>query len=82
MKRLSLSHLLILAVAAGCSSEGDAVRLGPADGTDLPPADTGRVAVGDMAPDFSLESLSNGVVTLSGFRGERDVVLVFYRGHW
>ena len=81
MKRSSLAALAI-AVAAACSSEGEPVRLGPVDGLDLSPADTGRVMVGDMAPDFSLGSLSDGVVTLSALQGHKDVVLVFYRGHW
>jgi peroxiredoxin len=52
------------------------------DGQDLPPADTGRVKVGDVAPDFSLQSYDRGVVTLSDFRGQKDVILVFYRGFW
>lgn len=56
--------------------------LGPADGGELPPFDTGRVAVGDTAPDFTLASMDGGRVTLSDYRGERTVVLVFYRGHW
>jgi hypothetical protein len=58
------------------------VVLGPADGRELPPADTGRVKVGDIAPDFSLQSYDDGVVTLSDYRGQKNVVLVFYRGHW
>ena len=56
--------------------------LGPTDGHDLPGADLERVKVGDLAPDFSLTSLSGPVVTLSELRGVKDVVLVFYRGHW
>ncbi len=56
-------------------------RLGPHDGFDLPGTDTGRVAVGDVAPDFSLMSYAGTVTTLSDFRGEKNVVLVFYRGH-
>ncbi|MEW5919019.1 MAG: hypothetical protein AB1762_21625 [Gemmatimonadota bacterium] len=56
--------------------------LGPVDGLDLPPLDTGRVSVGMTAPDFSLESKGGELVTLSGFRGKKHVVLVFYRGHW
>jgi peroxiredoxin len=52
------------------------------DGRELPPVDTGRVAVGDTAPDFALESYEGPVVALSDFRGAREVVLVFYRGHW
>lgn len=61
---------------------GSEPRLGPQDGLDLPGADTGRVAVGDVAPDFSLLSYAGTVTTLSDFRGEKNVVLVFYRGHW
>ena len=57
-------------------------RHGPADGRDLPAVDTGRVAVGDVAPDFALASYNDGVVRLSDFRGEKDVILVFYRGYW
>lgn len=73
-------------IAAGCSGErqGDSpdVALGPADGAELAPADLERVAVGQTAPDFRLAALGGDIVGLSDFRGERDVVLVFYRGHW
>ena len=57
-------------------------RLGPKDGEDLAPTELDRVKVGDLAPDFSLVSYSGDVITLSGYRGNRNVVLVFYRGHW
>jgi cytochrome oxidase Cu insertion factor (SCO1/SenC/PrrC family) len=57
-------------------------QLGPVDGHDLPPTDLDRVVVGDTAPDFSLEALSGDMYKLSGFRGVKNVVLVFYRGHW
>ncbi len=56
--------------------------LGPTDGHDLPPTDIERVGVGDVAPDFSLRALSGQVLTLSEFRGKKNTVLVFYRGHW
>ncbi len=61
---------------------GSEPRLGTHDGFDLPGIDTGRVAVGDVAPDFSLMSYAGTVTTLSDFRGDQNVVLVFYRGHW
>ncbi|HAC07035.1 MAG TPA: hypothetical protein DC060_12130 [Gemmatimonadetes bacterium] len=35
-----------------------------------------------MAPDFSATSLAGTTVTLSQFRGQKNVVLFFYRGHW
>jgi peroxiredoxin (alkyl hydroperoxide reductase subunit C) len=58
------------------------MALGPRDGHDLPPTDLERVSVGRPAPDFSLVSLAGDTVTLSSFRGAKNVVLVFYRGHW
>lgn len=56
--------------------------IGPADGRDLPPADLERVAIGDIAPDFTLPSYRGDALTLSDARGDRDILLVFYRGHW
>lgn len=56
--------------------------LGPVDGQELPPTDLERVAVGSMAPDFLLEDEKGASVTLSQFREKKNVVLVFYRGHW
>ncbi len=56
--------------------------LGPVDGRSLPPLDTGRVVAGTIAPDFTLEAKDGGTVTLSQFRGSKNVVLIFYRGHW
>ena len=58
------------------------VTLGPKDGFDLPPTDLQRVAEGTAAPDFSLRTLAGDTLTLSDFRGEKEVILVFYRGHW
>lgn len=57
-------------------------KLGPGDGRDLPPTDIDRVAVGTTAPDFALRTLSGDTLSLSDFRGEKNVILVFYRGHW
>ncbi len=56
--------------------------LGPSEGAGLPPTDLARVAVGHPAPDFTLESKNGAAVTLSSFRGRKNVVLVFYRGQW
>jgi len=36
------------------------------------------VEIGQLAPDFTLKDQTGGAVTLSGFRGERAVALVFY----
>ena len=37
---------------------------------------------GDLAPDFTLPNAQGGEVTLSGYRGDKNVVLVFYRAFW
>ncbi len=36
-------------------------------------------AIGESAPDFTLPSVGGETVTLSSYRGERNVVLLFYR---
>jgi len=72
-----------VAVLAACAAEEQAPRqLGPVDGFDLAPTEIERVAVGTVAPDFSLAAMNNDTLTLSDFRGSKNVVLVFYRGHW
>ena len=48
----------------------------------LSPSDLNRVKDGVTAPDFTLEDQTGSRVTLSGFRGKKKVVLVFYRGYW
>jgi peroxiredoxin (alkyl hydroperoxide reductase subunit C) len=76
-----LAVLLLLAFPVS-AAHGQAPQLGSKDPAKLPPTDTSRVAVGAEAPDFTLEALAGPPVTLSQFRGKRNVVLVFYRGHW
>jgi len=44
-----------------------------------PSTDTAIPAIGDQAPDFTLPSVGGDPVTLSGYRAEQSVVLVFYR---
>ena len=65
-----------------CQPEPEKPALGPVDGEGLAATDLERIQAGDMAPDFSLVSLAGDTITLSQFRGEKNVVLAFYRGHW
>jgi cytochrome oxidase Cu insertion factor (SCO1/SenC/PrrC family) len=58
------------------------IKLGPKDAQTLPPSDLNRVNVGDEAPDFTLEKEAGKTVTLSDYRSQKTVVLVFYRGYW
>jgi cytochrome oxidase Cu insertion factor (SCO1/SenC/PrrC family) len=40
------------------------------------------VAVGDVAPNFTLEDQNGSKITLADSRSKSPVVLVFYRGYW
>lgn len=78
---LAGSLLLATSVATPALAQRPAA-LGPSDGRDLQPTEIERVAIGSRAPDFTLRRMSGGTVTLSSFRGKKNVVLVFYRGYW
>jgi peroxiredoxin len=53
--------------------------LGMIDST-LNPAQIKSIHINDLAPDFSLNTLEGQQISLSGFKGKKAVVLVFYRG--
>jgi hypothetical protein len=38
--------------------------------------------VGERPPDFTLPDATGRPVSLAGYRGQKPVVLVFYRGYW
>jgi cytochrome oxidase Cu insertion factor (SCO1/SenC/PrrC family) len=40
------------------------------------------VAIGEVAPDFTLQDQNGQKVTLSAAQRNSPVVLVFYRGYW
>jgi len=73
---LALAFIALLTIAAA------SLRLGPRDEVQLAPTDLERVKVGDKAPDFTLENRDGTRISLSDFAGKKNVVLVFYRGHW
>ena len=66
MKRMILLALLTLAVTVA------------AFGQATPVAQTPKLKVGDMAPDFTLSDTAGQKVKLSDFRGKSNVVLAFY----
>lgn len=41
-----------------------------------------RVAIGEDAPDFTLKSISGKTITLSQFRGKKNVLLTFIPAAW
>lgn len=67
-------HLAFCALvlwAASAAAQAPAAKAAPA-----PPEPT--VKVGDMAPDFTLLDQNRKEVTLSSFRGKKNVVVAFY----
>lgn len=82
MRLLSPVLQILAALSVLVAAPAEAQRLGPADGAELSPSDTGRVRAGMLAPEFTLESFAGPRVTLSQFRGQKVVILAFYRGHW
>ena len=79
MKNIYFSLFLLL---AGCSSTGLNQNADAQSEADLQPTDLDRVHEGIPAPDFTLESKDNERIMLSGYRGKKNIVLVFYRGYW
>lgn len=68
---------LILATLA-CTTK---LNSSSSSGDDLKPRNS-PLAVGEVAPDFTLEDQNNRKVTLSSARGSMPTVIVFYRGNW
>ena len=83
---------LILAVigafaVSGCFSaaygESAGFGCGIYDPGQLKPTDSGTIVkIGDKAPDFILPSISGNKVTLSEYRGKKNVVLSFVPAAW
>lgn len=77
-------NLRVLAAAALIIGSVACANLNPSrsGADDLKPRNS-PVAVGETAPDFTLEDQNNRKVTLSSAaRGSMPTVLVFYRGYW
>lgn len=71
--------LLITSLALGLSTSLLA-QAHPATDTKPAKAETPapKVKLGDTAPDFTLKDQARKEVTLSSFRGKKNVVLAFY----
>jgi len=46
------------------------------------PATPTALVIGRPAPDFTLPDAAGRAVSLADYRGNKPVVLVFYRGYW
>ena len=75
---LLLPLLALRPLAAGAELRENIYNLGQ-----LPPVNTqSPLKVGDPAPDFTLPALDGSMVTLSDFRGKKNVVLSFVPAAW
>ena len=77
-----LGAMMFLMLVRGGTIGAAETTFEPKAGIELVPTDLERVKVGEPAPDFTLADENGTPVTLSQFRGQKSVVLVFYRGHW
>ncbi len=78
MKLRVLGAIALIIGSIACTTKLNSSLSGEGD---LKPRNS-PVAVGEMAPDFTLEDQNNQKVTLSSARGSMPTVLVFYRGNW
>lgn len=60
---------------------GSSLQASPAQHSESA-TDLARVAVGSRPPDFLLKDLDGKSHSLKQYQGKKNVVLVFYRGHW
>lgn len=80
-KRIDLSRPLVTALlVAGTLTVGAMTMEATAMGAESSQAE--RISVGQEAPAFSLTSSDGKTYSLADLRGEKDLVLVFFRGTW
>lgn len=80
---LLASVLFFFCFSASAWSFSEAFKENVYNPGQLKPVDsTLKVRVGEPAPDFTLPSVSGGPVTLSQFRGKKNVVLSFVPAAW
>ncbi len=81
----------IIVVLAGCwssdhnvanSSATPTSSASPSSSYDPILTDLNRVKQGAFAPDFELEDINGKKIRLSDYRGQKYVVMVFYRGYF
>ncbi len=83
MKGMKINNylpMLVLALVAACDNAPVPEQAVTAEAgfTDVAGV---TLAIGQPAPDFSLQSLNGDSVTLSELRGSK-IIMIFYRGHW
>ena len=78
-----LSVILITFMNADVLARSEAFKNNIYNPGQLKPVDSAlKVRVGEPAPDFTLPALTGERITLSGFRGKKNVVLSFVPAAW
>ncbi len=70
LRSLTFSALAVAAMFCAVTSQADDAK------------EMARVEVGQEAPDFTLPDPAGTDFTLSALRGEKNVLMVFFRGAW
>lgn len=78
MNRLLLALTMALAITNPAAFGQTAAK----ETSNSSATDVNRVKVGQPPPDFTLEDAEGKNISLSDYRGKKNVVLVFYRGYW
>ena len=91
-RRFLLSLAVMFMIAVSIAACGTAAEPAVEESQPHPTAhveETGDAAasgaaasVASMAPDFQLPAASGETLSLASFAGDKNVVLVFYRGFW
>jgi len=82
-KLITLAIMLTLSVPAWAQTHSEAFKDNIYVTGELKPVDSVlKVKVGDMAPDFMLFSITGQKVTLSQYRGKKNVVISFVPAAW
>ena len=84
---IALALAVLALVACGASSEPGAApgeTAAPTEATAATQSDSGGAPAGAamMAPTFELPNAAGETISLASYAGEKNVVLVFYRGFW
>jgi peroxiredoxin len=80
---ITIVFIMALSVPAWAQTHSEAYKDNIYSTGELKPVDSVlKVKVGDVAPDFTLPSVSGEKVTLSQYRGKKTVVLSFVPAAW
>ena len=81
---IAAAMVLALTTLTACGAAAE-----PTTAPDTPVAQAGQQAAGEgtapqskLAPTFELPNAAGETVSLASYAGDKNVVLVFYRGFW